>query len=417
MNAYVEREIIPVLYNPQVAAFERVVREWESSQDDMAYRALFGWHPTKRPDRVFESFADHPRVRTYEAYDGQFIKNGKIDYTTAAGAVQWTASTWEDVLRRTGWMDFSPRSQRIAFVDRLIVRKALPAVLDGYIPRACELCRDEWVSLPTSTNPQGSKATIARAIEVFKAYGGIVKADISELKLPPAPEPTPEAIPEPIDEPAPPAKERSMDPFTGTALWGLASKVIDLFTPLAREKIEQRVGKHTTDPAIAKGFAEAVLGTAKALTGKTDPIEAVVAMREAPKATVAEAERTVLDQLDRLGPILDRLDAMDRTAWAAEEASRDAASARAERELGPDQDPVLTRSIIALMAVIALSLGVAVVVLAYNGKAFGEVLGLFGMLVGVIAGKFGTRYDHRYGSSRGSSSKDIVISELSKKKV
>ena len=43
------------------------------------------------------------------------------------------------------------------------------------------------------------------------------------------------------------------------------------------------------------------------------------------------------------------------------------------------------------------------------------ILGALLALVSSIGGKFQTRYDHRYGSSRSSSSKDVVIAELNRR--
>ena len=66
-----------------------------------------------------------------------------------------------------------------------------------------------------------------------------------------------------------------------------------------------------------------------------------------------------------------------------------------------------------LMAVSA----VLIPVLAYL-KLDSAVSGLVALLTtgaGVIYGKFGTRYDHRYGSSRASSGKDVVIGELARR--
>ena len=78
--------LIAALQGHNVRAFLRCLRHGESTQDQEAYRWLFG--STRSRPKLFDSFADHPRVRTYETYDGQFIKNGKLDFTTAAGAYQ-----------------------------------------------------------------------------------------------------------------------------------------------------------------------------------------------------------------------------------------------------------------------------------------------------------------------------------------
>ena len=150
------------LSHPNVQAFARVVREGESRQDDWAYRMRYGGLG-KRPE-YFQSFDDHPRI--YEPTVG-----GKR--SSAAGAYQATATTWDEERRKYGWPDFSPGCQDEFFVARLLYRGAIKAVMDGNLEEACRLCKDEWTSLPGGSE---ENAATARARETYLKWGGYLSA-------------------------------------------------------------------------------------------------------------------------------------------------------------------------------------------------------------------------------------------------
>ena len=78
-----------------VAAFLRVIRAGESSQDADAYRMQVG-------GRLLDSLDDHPRevVR---------VKiGGKVIPSSAAGAYQFIRGTWQECADALGLRDFSP---------------------------------------------------------------------------------------------------------------------------------------------------------------------------------------------------------------------------------------------------------------------------------------------------------------------
>jgi hypothetical protein len=186
-----------------------------------------------------------------------------------------------------------------------------------------------------------------------------------------------------------------------TLLWGLASSLIQIFTPLAKDKISKEIARHTDDPAIADQVANSVIDAAKQATGIADPIEAVAAAKHDPQAMAS----------------IDKMAEWDKQAWAAEESSRDAASRRAAADPN-DQDVFLTRSIVAIVIGLLLSMVVLLIVmvsLKASDGTIGTVLGLLSMAVGVAFGEFKTRYQHRYGTSRSSGAKDAVIGELSRR--
>lgn len=149
-------------------AFLWLIRNGEGTSDPNGYLRLFGGRPG-RYDKLFAGFADHPRVRTYEKRD-EFIKNGKKDYTTAAGAYQITATTW-DSLRKAGVAlpDFSPANQDKAATALIARRKALDDVHAGRWEDAIRKCNTEWASLPGS--PYGQPTlTLAKAKKILADF-------------------------------------------------------------------------------------------------------------------------------------------------------------------------------------------------------------------------------------------------------
>jgi muramidase (phage lysozyme) len=405
--------LLALLEHGNVRAFLRLIRAGESSQDDDAYRWLFG--STRKAPKLFESFADHPRVRTYEAYDGQFIKNGKIDYTTAAGAYQITETTWGGVAKRLGLADFSPRSQDIAACGLVDARGALDDVLAGAIERAMFKCRQEWASLPASTYGQPTQS-VANALAVYRRYGGLMHAPT------PAPQPLadqPAAADPAPSQPIPEAvstKEPTMvAPIVAPLLIGLAKSMIDAFTPLAREKLTKEMARHTDDSEVASQIATGIIDTAKALTGKDDPIEAVVAARAEPEI-VQQVQANALDTLDRMAPLLDKIAEWDQQEWSAEEASKDAAAARRRLEEYDMAKPLLIGSLGVVLMLILFVGGVAIVQLVKTDEINTEIWAAMTGLIGWATAKAGSLFDYRFGTSRSSGAKDVVIGELSKRK-
>lgn len=170
------------LEHQNVRAFLRAIRLGESSPgDDEAYRALYGWRPGN--GKVFGSFDDHPRIRTYETHD-EFIRDGdNADYTTAAGAYQIVERTWDGLVRQYGFPDFSPGCQDEAAVALIIERKAIQDVAGGNIEAAVKKCRTVWASIPGSGYGQPTVA-LQRFIDVYKAYGGSLGEPATDSEAP-----------------------------------------------------------------------------------------------------------------------------------------------------------------------------------------------------------------------------------------
>lgn len=202
-----------------------------------------------------------------------------------------------------------------------------------------------------------------------------------------------------------------MIPIPGLLI-GLASSLIQAFAPLAREKVEREIARHTDNPAVAEQVASAVIDAAKAATGQADPIAAVAAVKADPAAQAAVQEST-LDHLERMAPVLDRLAAMDAAEWSAEESSRTAAAARAAAERN-DPAMLLTYASLGIVILLIVFVGaVAAVQIIKAGKADTEVWAALTGLIGWATAKSGSIYDYRFGTSRSSSAKDVIIGELS----
>lgn len=141
-----------------VKAFKMLIRSGESSTGPGAYRMIvFGGS--------FDSWADHPRI--YKPTAGGLK-------TSAAGAFQITATTWDDIQRTLHLPDFSPASQELAATFLIRRRGALADVVAGRWAAAIRKCRKEWTSLPGASE---AGYGMARALEVLARYGGVSEGE------------------------------------------------------------------------------------------------------------------------------------------------------------------------------------------------------------------------------------------------
>lgn len=141
--------------NTNVAAFLRVIREGESSQDDSAFTVCYGGSHFAAPPW------DHPRKP---------IKAGAWT-STAAGAFQFLARTWDGLVKQYGFEDFSPDCQTEAAIALIAGRKALADVIAGRFDHAISKCNKEWASLPGSPYGQPTM-TLDEARDIYMRHGG-----------------------------------------------------------------------------------------------------------------------------------------------------------------------------------------------------------------------------------------------------
>lgn len=133
--------------NPQVQQMLQTLKSAEGTAGlgEDGYNVLFG-------GELFSGYDDHPRVsKPFTQTDG------RSNRTTAAGAYQILARTWDDVAKAIGVTDFSPESQDKVAIELMRRRGALDNVLTGDFEGAVNKLGQEWASLPSSTYPQPRK--------------------------------------------------------------------------------------------------------------------------------------------------------------------------------------------------------------------------------------------------------------------
>lgn len=231
-------DINQALKSPNVQAFLRVIRAGETSQDDIAYRTMFG-------GGTFASFNDHPRVKNSAA--------GLV--STAAGAYQFLERTWDGLDAKYNFPDFSPATQDFAAIALILGRGALDDVLAGKFEQAVRKCNKEWASLPWSPYGQPTR-TIEQARAVYEAYGGTY----SEV----------------TSKPAQPTEESKMVPLP---IIGLAIQAISAFMPKVRELFP---GSEVADRNLKA--AEAVVNIAKDAIGAANEQDLITKLKDDPQA-------------------------------------------------------------------------------------------------------------------------------------
>jgi len=139
-------------------AFLAMLRHGEGTVGANGYRTMFG-------GGLLNSFDDHPRKKIRRRSGTRHITS------TAAGAYQFLARTWDDCAGNLDLPDFSPASQDRAARFLIYRRGALNDVLAGRLEAAIEKCNKEWASLPGSPYGQPT-VSLARCKQLFAEYGG-----------------------------------------------------------------------------------------------------------------------------------------------------------------------------------------------------------------------------------------------------
>lgn len=257
--------------HPNVKAFLRVIRHGESNQTDDAYRLLFG-------GEKFNDFTRHPRKKLYAAKYGV--------HTTAAGAYQIIAGTWDGLVARYGFADFQPSTQDLAAIGLIEGRKALDDVKAGRFAEAVRKLGLEWASLPGS--PYGQRTiTLDKAKAVYEEWGGsyVDPAVVQPTEFNTGGETFQEPVapaPQPFDAEAPQSYNSTKEPldmnFLDLALAAVTAVVPELKTLY--------VDKGDTEKAL---LSQAVINIAKNVTAAKNEQEVAEAVRS-PEA--AQAVRT-----------------------------------------------------------------------------------------------------------------------------
>lgn len=210
--------LIAAYDSDEVQAFIWAIRYGEGTQAPDGFQIMFG-------GERFTDFSDHPRRAITKTV------KGKTYTSTAAGAPQFLATTWDGLVRQYGFEDFSPRNQILGAIALIKGRGALEDVLAGRIEEAVRKCGREWASLPGSPygQPVVTMAEFMREYEEgLRTFSGVQWNDLEAPPLTPTNPP-----PEPTIVTPPTAKaplEKAMNPFVLSILPAL----IDLVPKLGK---------------------------------------------------------------------------------------------------------------------------------------------------------------------------------------
>lgn len=128
-----QRNLNAVLYS---------IRKSEGTAAEGGYYALFGW---PSPGRTFSDTTQHPR-RFFTYTD----KAGKTIRTSAAGAYQITATTYDSLMSKYPgrFGGFAPHDQDAMAIALIEERGAMRDIAAGRFDRAIGKIRPIWASLP-----------------------------------------------------------------------------------------------------------------------------------------------------------------------------------------------------------------------------------------------------------------------------
>jgi len=137
-------ELEQLMQDPKAQQMLGLIRAAEGVKH--GYNTAFG-------NERFDDLSAHPNIRK------QFKQtDGKENFTTAAGAYQFTNPTWREQAKQYGLKDFSPVSQDIAALGKLDTLGALDDVLQGDFQNAINKSGGTWASLPSSNYKQPKKS-------------------------------------------------------------------------------------------------------------------------------------------------------------------------------------------------------------------------------------------------------------------
>ncbi|MCC6800430.1 MAG: glycoside hydrolase family protein [Anaerolineae bacterium] len=295
-------DLVRALAAPAIRAFLQALRLGEGTKGANGYRTLYG-------GGLFESFARHPHKP---------VKAAGIT-STAAGAYQFLARTWDEVAVQYGLEDFSPHSQDLGAVALLYRRGAVDAILSGRIEAAVALCVKEWASLPGS--PYGQPmVTMPQFLAEYRSALAALSPAPGPAEQEPSPivesKPSLETSPMP-DSPTPStlqtvatvAGAATGNPWIAPALGilsGLWPELKALFAGPGASEVAQRNAR----------AAEAVMGAVMQATGTESPPDAVKAVQADP-VMAQQARAAAADALDAFGLVETGGGVVAARQWAA----------------------------------------------------------------------------------------------------
>lgn len=379
------------------------IRVGESTLRDDAF--FMRWGGTGHAPKRFDDLSKHPRI----------LEPGPNGPSSAAGAFQITMSTYDDFAPKLGITDFSRESQEIIAIAIIDFEGALEHVLAGNLVAAVALLGGRWASLPSSAYGQ-STIKMQTFNRVFVQQGGTIgqaretTATIEERDLsgvPPREEERSETMTEETTSGIDWAKVTQVAGGIASFFNPIAGAVLTALSPLLQDKVAKELGRHTNDPVMAQKVASdlstAMLTTVKAATGKTDDLQAVLALQKSPEA-IAKVEAAVVDELARIAPYIDAIAKNQKAAWDAEVAGRNAAGERNAQEKW-DSTPTLVGSSVAMVAFILVGLIVTLGVqvwLAPDHKPDPTITGILGTVFGFVLKAYLEIFAYRFDGTKNS---------------
>ena len=114
----------------------------------------------------------------------------------------------------------------------------------------------------------------------------------------------------------------------------IAGGILTALSPMLQQKVSKELSRHT-DPETAKlvaaNLSDTLLAATRGATAKSTDVEAAMALTQTPGA-VAAVEQAVTSRLTELGPIIDKLAAIDQELAQATRKGRDEAATRALKD-------------------------------------------------------------------------------------
>lgn len=141
------------------SAFLMMIRYAEGTAGPDGYRTLFG-------GALFDSYGDHPRI--YVPF--------RDTSSSAAGAYQILARTWDGLRGKLNLYDFSPASQDLAALELIRERGALNDVYAGRVVQAISKVSKVWASLPGAGYNQPERQLSALVSAYADAGGNLEQA-------------------------------------------------------------------------------------------------------------------------------------------------------------------------------------------------------------------------------------------------
>jgi muramidase (phage lysozyme) len=353
---------LSLLDDPNVKSFLAVIRSGEGTSDSGGYSRHFG-------GQSFDGFEDHPRVAITAGL-------GKNKYTsTAAGAYQFLARTWDECASALGLADFSPKNQDLAALFLIDRRKALDDVIAGRIEQAVIKCNREWASLPGSPYGQPVK-TMEQAIATYRAHGGELESSTADSAMRRAVTGASAGAPSLLEQPMP------IPAIIGALLPGIIRAIPDLGKLFSS-------GSEVAERNVKA--AELAVGIVQEAVGARNAQEAAEIVANDPAQAVAaqEAVRARWHELTEVGGGI--------------ESARKADVAFVEAGSNPLKSPAFLISILLLLMPATLLVDVFFVHSdAYTGELRTQIVTGVLMVIGIVGGYW-------LGSSFGSAKKTDLM--------